>query len=90
MFRLATNQPAIQNRNTYVKWRDILVMPAQRFGERQGMPITVLVQVRPEIRPPPVGLTYSRLPDTLPYALFGGKQYNTNLHHSDASPLAPE
>jgi len=29
------NQPAIQNRSTYVKWKEILVMPAQRFGERQ-------------------------------------------------------
>jgi len=32
IFRRATNQPAIQNRNTYVKWKEILVMPAQRFG----------------------------------------------------------
>jgi transposase InsO family protein len=31
-----TNQPAIQNRSTYVKWNEILLMPAQRFGERQA------------------------------------------------------
>ena len=31
----ATNQPAILNRRTYVKWKEILLMPAQRFGERQ-------------------------------------------------------
>ena len=36
IFRRATNQPAIQNRNTYVKWKEILVMPAQRSGERQA------------------------------------------------------
>ena len=35
IFRRATNQPAIQNRNTYVKWKEILVMPAQRSGEQQ-------------------------------------------------------
>ena len=37
-----------------------------RWIGRAGMPITVLVQVRPEIQAPPVGLTYSRLPDTSP------------------------
>jgi len=31
--RRATNQPAIRNRSTYVKWKEILVMPAQRFRQ---------------------------------------------------------
>ena len=35
IFRRATNQPVIQNRSTYVKWKEILLMPAQRFGEQQ-------------------------------------------------------
>jgi hypothetical protein len=34
IFRRATNQPAIQNRSTYVKRNEMLVIPAQRFGER--------------------------------------------------------
>jgi hypothetical protein len=35
IFRRATNQPAIQIRRAYVKWKEILLRPAQRFGERQ-------------------------------------------------------
>jgi hypothetical protein len=35
IFRRATNQPAIQIRRAYVKWKEIFLMPAQRFGERQ-------------------------------------------------------
>jgi len=45
VMRLA-NQPAIQNRSTYVKWEEILVMPAQRFGERQVYGDTVLLDRR--------------------------------------------
>jgi hypothetical protein len=36
IFRRATNQPAIQIRRAYVKWEEIFLMPAQRFGERQA------------------------------------------------------
>jgi hypothetical protein len=32
--RGTTIQPAIQNRSTYVEWKEILLMP--RFGERQA------------------------------------------------------
>src|SRR5260370_38296798 len=35
IFRRSTTQPAIQRR-AYVKWKEIFLMPAQRFGERQG------------------------------------------------------
>src|SRR5215469_7558629 len=37
IFRRATNQPAIQNRSTHLKWKEMLVMPVQRFGERQAL-----------------------------------------------------
>jgi len=45
-----------------------------RWIARAGMPITVLVQVRPAIRPPPVGLTHARPPDTSSYARFDGRK----------------
>ena len=35
IFRRATNQPAIPNRKDYAKWKETLLLPAQRFGERQ-------------------------------------------------------
>ena len=34
IFRRATNQPAIPNRKDYAKWKETLLLPAQRFGER--------------------------------------------------------
>jgi hypothetical protein len=44
ILRRATNQPAIQSRSAYVKWKEILVMPAQRFGERQRHNTTSLMK----------------------------------------------
>jgi hypothetical protein len=46
----ATNQPAIQNRSTYVKWKETFVMPAQRFGERQVNESARSAEVRAELR----------------------------------------
>ena len=36
-FRRATNQPAIPNQKDYAKWKETLLLPAQRFGERQAI-----------------------------------------------------
>ena len=37
IFHRATNQPAIHNRRACVEWKEIRLMPAQRFGKLQGL-----------------------------------------------------
>jgi hypothetical protein len=42
IFRRATNQPAIKIRRAYVKWEEILLMPAQVANDRVISPQAVI------------------------------------------------